>query len=272
MKSKMVLVAFLLMLFIAPMILTSSYGLGAIPTEPNMSKDFSLSADGDSGDMTLASGGNHTGISSFAYTDTHVKDMIFYYAYNTSGPAVYGTAIILDFIVPDAVANIWKVNVSSFGHCRSTDGSATTKDILIWDGSTWDDKGDLAEDTSSPYNDGSTWVNWTSTDSTHWTAGSGNLTIKFDVEDTSTTFLYVDYIEVVFYYPLIVDTVTIYFSVPLFTGALDAVLIFAGLIMIPASTLYLVKGGKDEMSSDKLFYGLIAFVLGWGLFLGGIFG
>ncbi len=62
------------------------------------------------------------------------------------------------------------------------------------------------------------------------------------------------------------------FSVPVFEGALNALLIFLGLIMIPVSTLYLVKGGKDEMSTDKLFYVIIVFVMGWALFLGGIYG
>lgn len=67
-------------------------------------------------------------------------------------------------------------------------------------------------------------------------------------------------------------TAIIMFEVPIFTGSLDALLIFLGLIMIPASTLYFVKGGKEDMSSDKLFYCLIAFVMGWALFLGGIYG
>jgi hypothetical protein len=60
------------------------------------------------------------------------------------------------------------------------------------------------------------------------------------------------------------------FTVPLDETGLNMLLIFLGLIMIPLSTLYLVKGGRSEMSSDKLFYGLIAFVMGWALFLGGI--
>ena len=60
------------------------------------------------------------------------------------------------------------------------------------------------------------------------------------------------------------------FVVPIDESGLNMLLIFLGLFMIPASTLYLVKGGKDEMSMDKLFYGLIAFVIGWALFLGGI--
>lgn len=56
-----------------------------------------------------------------------------------------------------------------------------------------------------------------------------------------------------------------------YMGHVDALLIFLGLFMIPASTIYLVKGGKDDMSTNKLFYFLIAFLLGWGLLLGGIF-
>lgn len=67
-------------------------------------------------------------------------------------------------------------------------------------------------------------------------------------------------------------TAIIMFEVPVFTGSLNALLIFLGLIMIPASTLYFVKGGRSEMSADKLFYTLIAFVIGWALFLGGIYG
>jgi hypothetical protein len=46
--------------------------------------------------------------------------------------------------------------------------------------------------------------------------------------------------------------------------------IIIGLIMLPASALYLVKGGRKELSTDKLFYALIAFFVGWSLFVGGI--
>lgn len=67
-------------------------------------------------------------------------------------------------------------------------------------------------------------------------------------------------------------TAVIIFWTAVFEGSLDALLIFLGLIMIPASTLYFVKGGKDEMSSNKVYYCLIAFVIGWALFLGGIYG
>ncbi len=62
------------------------------------------------------------------------------------------------------------------------------------------------------------------------------------------------------------------FIVPIDETGLDMLLIFLGLFMIPASTLYLVKGGRSEMSMDKLFFGLMAFIIGWALFLGGIYG
>jgi len=50
----------------------------------------------------------------------------------------------------------------------------------------------------------------------------------------------------------------------------DSFFIFLGLIMIPTSTVYLVRGGRNEASHDKLFWGLVIFVVGWGLLIGGI--
>ena len=46
--------------------------------------------------------------------------------------------------------------------------------------------------------------------------------------------------------------------------------VILGLIMIPASGLYLVHGGKDAMSRDKLYYVLVIFFIGWALLIGGI--
>lgn len=50
----------------------------------------------------------------------------------------------------------------------------------------------------------------------------------------------------------------------------DMFFIVLGLIMIPASTMYLVRGGRSEISMDKVFMFLLLFIAGWGLFLGGI--
>lgn len=57
---------------------------------------------------------------------------------------------------------------------------------------------------------------------------------------------------------------------PVFQFGFDAFFIFAGLIMMPLSTMYIVRGGRKEASMDKLFYALIIFVVGLGLFIGGI--
>ncbi len=57
---------------------------------------------------------------------------------------------------------------------------------------------------------------------------------------------------------------------PTFRFGYDAFFIFLGLIMMPVSTMYLVRGGRKEMSSEKLFYGLIIFAVGFGLLVGGI--
>ena len=59
-----------------------------------------------------------------------------------------------------------------------------------------------------------------------------------------------------------------YSIVQVFLG--NAVLIILGLIMIPVSTIYLAYGAKHDRSSNRLFYGLILFFLGCGLFIGGV--
>ena len=69
----------------------------------------------------------------------------------------------------------------------------------------------------------------------------------------------------------IVDSSLYYEVIP--AGALwglDVSLIILGLCMIPASTLYLAYGVKHDRSDDRLFYGLIMFFLGCGLFIGGV--
>lgn len=83
---------------------------------------------------------------------------------------------------------------------------------------------------------------------------------------------FVDYLALKFIYATweSVQEVEFLFVIPLDETLLNWLLIFLGLFMIPASTLYLVKGGKDDMSANKFFYFCIAFMIGWGLLLGGI--
>lgn len=217
----------------------------------------------------VASGGNHTGTSTNNYTDTHSQDSTFYYTYDSVAPGA--TDVTLDFTVP-STWTISQINVSSYAHCRSDDGSATTKDITIWTGKTWSDRGDLAEDNSVPYDDGSTWVNWTGTNEALWNSTSGNVTIKFDVADSDQVFLYVDYVEIRFNRTVSqwtnIAEMEFVASVHIHEWGLNTAIIIIGLILIPASTIYLVKGGRDELSSDKFFYFLIMFFIGWALFIG----
>jgi len=68
----------------------------------------------------------------------------------------------------------------------------------------------------------------------------------------------------------VINEIELVFSIPLDQTGFNILLVFLGLIMIPSSTIYAAKGGLKEASMDKLFFFLIIFVLGWGLFLGGI--
>ena len=58
--------------------------------------------------------------------------------------------------------------------------------------------------------------------------------------------------------------------VPLDETALNWFLIILGMFMVPASALYLVKGGKKDASMDKVFYFIVAFLFGWGLIFIGV--
>lgn len=51
---------------------------------------------------------------------------------------------------------------------------------------------------------------------------------------------------------------------------LSYIMMLMGLVMIPVSTLFLVMGGRSDMSRDKMFLFLMIFLFGWAFFLGGI--
>lgn len=68
----------------------------------------------------------------------------------------------------------------------------------------------------------------------------------------------------------IVNDVRVYFTIPFHMWGMDVALIILGLVMIPTSTIYLAYGAKHDRSSDRLFYGLIIFIMGCALFIGGV--
>ena len=79
---------------------------------------------------------------------------------------------------------------------------------------------------------------------------------------------------ITFLYPYptweLVGEAELVFSVLIDQTALNWFLIILGMFMVPASTLYLVKGGKNNMSMDKAFYFIVAFLFGWGLIFIGV--
>lgn len=60
------------------------------------------------------------------------------------------------------------------------------------------------------------------------------------------------------------------FYIPIGEFTIQFLLMIMGLVMIPFSTVFLVKGGKDELNRDKLFLFLMIFFMGWALVLGGL--
>ena len=68
----------------------------------------------------------------------------------------------------------------------------------------------------------------------------------------------------------IVSSIILVFVTSLEYWGFNMILIFLGLLLIPASTIYMAKGGLKEASMTKVFFALVAFILGWAFFVGGI--
>jgi hypothetical protein len=67
-------------------------------------------------------------------------------------------------------------------------------------------------------------------------------------------------------------TVTVYLVIydTILMWGLDTLYVLAGLVLMPMSTMYLVKGGRKSFSAEKMFYFLVVFIFGFALFVGGI--
>jgi hypothetical protein len=141
----------------------------------------------------------------------------------------------------------------------------------------------LSVDTDTPIS--STWTMTTSSGTpeadfyiTDWLGYSSATSGDFpDGTLTDIRLKFTDFANIealIFYSPIpqwyTVGIAILQFIVPLNTIMLDGLLILLGLCMIPASTLYLAYGVKHDRSSNRLFYGLIILMLGFGLLIGGI--
>lgn len=126
--------------------------------------------------------------------------------------------------------------------------------LKVWNGSLWHDLETITSET--------------------WYNGSYSFTDYYDENVTLvlTGYCDCDYLETSLNVSLgtFVDweqktSIQFWVGVPVTDWVFDSFLIFVGLVMIPASTLYFVKGGKDEISSDKVFFFIVAFMIGWAL-------
>ena len=215
-------------------------------------------------DPYLATDGEGTPPPTGDYTDTHVKEGSSMFTLDASGP--YDASITLEFAIPEE--DIESVKLNFYGYTFTGDLSATTKELLVYNGTHWIDFGDIAENAFG-------WTNITF-DSTYIVSPFHTIYMKAHVADDSMITLLIDYAEVRFINPPVwqeLGVAELIFHVgwdPVFQFGYDTFFIFLGLIMIVASTMYLVRGGKDELSSNKFFYFVILFIMGWALFVGGI--
>jgi len=246
-RKSLIIVAFLLMLYIAPMILTSSYGRVARPAEQNPNKEFSLS----SSQTIVATSGQDD------YADSFLIDGV---TWSVDDDLEYA-----DFDTEITVGQLTTFNYSLYGSGYWGDGY-----FSVWNSTDW-----ILLETLVETEEIHSWYNGTVSDSS---CISANNIIRLGIwSEIPWDYATVDYLEITFDDdpPPIpkwneAEEAELFFNVPLFTGAFDALLTFLGLLMIPASTLYLAHSAKNEMSMDKLFFGLIAFAIGWALFLAGI--
>ena len=227
---------------------------------PDPYSDPYLATDGDAGTNVIG-----------AYTDTRSVDASYYSGFGYTAQPFW---VLLNFTVPSNVI-LDSFNFSIYGY--QTVSAVNTGPIYFynWTSATFDSTG---VDGPTGTTAGSiSWVNDTETSSPHYWSDDNEISVQWYIGGVGLTdYIYVDYAEVRFTTAPTwqeLGVAELIFHVgwdPVFQFGYDTFFIFLGLIMIVASTMYLVRGGKDELSSDKFFYFLILFIMGWALFVGGI--
>lgn len=212
-------------------------------------------------ELVLATSGSGIESTTGTYADTQAVDGTFFTAYDlTYGFEAY---LYLNFTAP-SIGNLSSIDVNIYAKYNDLEFAPDINTIDVYDfgNTSWVTIGSLNEAVLA-------WVN--DTVSPDFLDGD-TLSLRCHLTYDEAIYIYVDYAEVGFYYGswVRITSTTVYFGVPLDTTGLNMLITFLGLFMIPASTLYLVKGGRDGMSSNKVFYFIVAFMLGWGLLLSGI--
>lgn len=194
------------------------------------------------------------------YTDTWDDEMTSYEGINEAVGVSY---VILNFTTPegDLVSFNYSVNGAAY---FGDDGNAELW-VYNWTGHSWVYLADLgigfgawANGTvsGSDYSDGTQIsMRATSVDSG---SSSGVAVIIAWLED----------IEIDHWHE--VADITLTFLAPLHMWGIESTIIIIGLIMIPASGIYLVKGGRKGLSDERFWCTLIIFFVGFALLIGGI--
>ena len=275
------LLAFLLVLYIGPSLFALSYASPTTPTETNMIKDFAVAESVN--DVIFADAGSANGTTGYGvigdYIRTNDSDGFSYTCFDASGPS--SSMIYLNFTLPYTGNQIENVTIATYADISTGTGS-----FSIWNytSGSWDS---LA--TNFGAYGAYSWVyDDTLFDSDYWP--DGIVWLRYETTHTTNTQVRVDYAEIEYYATPpewrtvgtaelvfdvegwnIINEVDLVFIVPIDETGLNMLLVFLGLGMIPVSVIYLVWGGKNEMSMDKVFYGIVVFIFGWALFLGGIY-
>ena len=257
MRRAALVIVFLLALYIGPVILAASSASSSILAEPNMTKDFLPSSFYNTTEQ-VAYAGNST------WANSRVKDAVYW---SIGGTTQYSAYFHFSDVSDAELIGFEYVCYNSLFEATVTlqvyNGSAYITLFTITYGSKW--------------NNGTWFGNIPASDTIQIRlnsvgAGAGAFVDYLALKFIYATWVLVGEAQLSFETPSwhIIATAILTFVIELFTGSLDAFIILLGLIMIPASTLYLVKGGRDEMSSDKFFYFIIVFIIGWALLIGGI--
>lgn len=259
-STKTVLVV-LMFLYITPMIFVSSYDHAAISEEilpddisfiPALSEGLYLASSGI--------GGPDSQENDYTFTWSSIVDEMIGHE-DTSGTSY----VILNFSIPSGDLESFDYEVHAAGANDDDDAN-----LWVWDwvASDWVLLENLATlGLGVWYND--TGITGDYSDGSQISIMANST----DADNPSQVEIAIAWLTVYILDWRAVGTATLIFPVgwdPTFQWGYDAVFIFAGLIMIPLSTMYLVRGGRKGMSMDKLFYGLLIFMVGFGLLVGGI--
>lgn len=271
-RKSFVIIAVLVLLYAGPVILAPSYSQTAIAPENNMTlavdRTLILRPDGDVWANFTRSGGS----ANYEMVDEESHDSDGTTVYRTVPPAVWDRYTLEDHTLESGP--IYNLTVYYYakkvgtGSVPSGHGIADGSAVNSTSGPTLTLSYVLYSETYNQRPSGGAWT-WSDVD-------DAEVLIRLQGIPAPATSGWITQVYVVVNYdgPPIewhdVADLELSFYVLLDRWGLTSALTFLGLVMIPASGMYLVYGGRKKASMDKLFLALVVFFMGWGLLVGGI--